>query len=141
MFIEWPDREIKNNASPFIIKVIGNKQYYNVIRNFYSRYKIRNKPVDVTHIHNVNEINDCHILFITEITLEKLEKIIEVTRKSSVLTISDTKGYALKGVLINLFIVENKIRFEINKKAVESSGLVLSYHLLKFAKIVGVVNN
>lgn len=136
MFTEWPDSRTHGNQDSFVIKVIGDKEYYTVIKNFYSRFKIRDKKVEVKYITEVKEIDSCHILFITKVSRKKLNKIVNFTKQNPILTISDTKDYALKGVLINFFIFDDKIRFEVNKEAINRSGLVLSYHLLKFAKIV-----
>lgn len=141
MFTEWPETEEENEEPLFIIKVIGDRQYFKTISKFYTKHKIRNKTVKVSYVDDIKKIKSCHILFITEISPKKLNKIVEFTKETPILTVSDTKGYALSGVLINLFNVDNKIRFEINKKAVDNTGLVLSYHLLKFAKIVSSVRN
>ena len=55
---------------------------------------------------------------------------------STVLTVSDTNGFAHQGVIINLIKVDNKIRFEINPAAAERAGLKISSHLLRLARIV-----
>ncbi|HHJ53866.1 MAG TPA: YfiR family protein, partial [Caldithrix abyssi] len=51
-------------------------------------------------------------------------------------TISDTPGFAKKGVMVNFYDWKGFIRFEINKKAVESSNLKFSSRLLRLARIV-----
>ena len=55
-------------------------------------------------------------------------------------TVSETKNYAKLGVIINFFISNNKVRFEINETAVQLSGLYMNFRLLNLAKIVNPVN-
>ena len=66
----------------------------------------------------------------------KLHKIISLTRDKPILTISDAKGFAKNGDLMDFYTHDNLIRFEVNEKAVRESGLSMSYLLLKVARIV-----
>jgi len=45
-------------------------------------------------------------------------------------------GYAEQGIHINFFVDIERMRFQINHKAVQAAGLEMSYHLLKLAKPV-----
>lgn len=141
LFTEWPSDDFEDENSTFIIKVYENKEFYKIVKKFYSDHKIRERKVEVEFVKNVNEIKNCHALYITKTTLSKLKEILNYTKNKPILTVSDTKGYANQGVIINLVVIKNKVRFEINEKAIAPSGLVLSYHLLKFAKIVDSLNN
>jgi hypothetical protein len=76
------------------------------------------------------------MLFIASSAAEILSEILSNTRDKPILTVSDTNGFAAKGVLINFFLAGDKIKFEINEKAVHESGLVMSYRLLNLARIV-----
>jgi hypothetical protein len=51
------------------------------------------------------------------------------------LTISEIEGFTQSGGIINFYIEESKIRFEINVGAAEKAGLKISSKLLKLAKI------
>ena len=59
--------------------------------------------------------------------------------KKGILTISDTEGFAQKGVLINLYKSGKNIKFEINKKELIDSGFTVSPYLLSLAKIVNFI--
>jgi len=52
------------------------------------------------------------------------------------LTIGDTKGFAQQGVIINFYIKDEKVRFEINVDAAKRANLKISAKLLRLAKIV-----
>ena len=78
----------------------------------------------------------CHILFISSSEEERLAKIIETLKDSSILTVGEVKQFAQRGGIINFIVKENKIRFEINVDAAERAKLKISSKLLKLAIIV-----
>jgi len=138
-FIDWPeDTAQKNSSESFIINVVGNPQFSELLRDIYQTQKIQGKKVSVQDINNHSEIQKPHLLFISHTSDETLNNILELTRDAPILTISDTEGFAEKGVMINFFMPRNqKIRFEINELAFKESELYISYKLLSVAKIVG----
>ncbi len=136
-FIEWPEESAVNDISqPFILGIIGENPFGTILEQIYSQKKIKDKKVEIRYISDKNEIPGCHLLFISKSEKKALSKILSFTREKQILTVSDTKKFAAQGVLINLYIVENKIRFEINELEARDSGLFISYRLLNLAKIV-----
>lgn len=136
-FVEWPEKSaVSDSSQPFILGVIGENPFGSILEQIYSKQKIKDKKVEIRYISDTNEIPGCHLLFISKSKEKALSKILSFTGEKPVLTIGDTKGFADKGVLINLYIDKNKVRFEVNEEAVKKSGLSMSYHLLQVAKIV-----
>jgi hypothetical protein len=52
------------------------------------------------------------------------------------LTVSELPGFASRGGVINFFVENNKVRFEINPATAQSEGLKISSQLLSVGKIV-----
>ncbi len=138
-FIEWPEESAVNDISqPFILGIIGENPFGTILEQIYSQKTIKDKKVEIRYISDKNEIPGCHLLFISKSEKKVLSKILSFTREKPILTVGDTKNFAEQGVLINLYIVENKIRFEINELEARDSGLFISYRLLNLAKIVNL---
>ena len=138
-FVEWPaetfdDKE--DSADFFALGIYGNSPLLPEIRDLYSRQTIKGKKVKILEFNHPNKITDCHALFISKCDDATLKKILIHLDNKPILTISDTDGFAQKGVHINMFKENNMIRFEINADAVQNDGLEVSYMLLKLAKIV-----
>ena len=95
----------------------------------------------VRYITAVDEIGKTNILFISNSENKNLKNILEYTNNKPILTIGESKGFAEKGVLINFYLSENKVRFEINESAVRETGLYMSFRLLSLAKIVNPIDN
>jgi hypothetical protein len=139
-FVEWPESfEITDTSYPFYVAVIGENPFGSILDQVYADQKIKNREVEIQYISTLDEISDCHILFISSSNKKILPEILSRTRDKPILTVSDTNGFAENGVLINFYLDGNKIKFEINERAVHESGLVMSYRLLSLARIVNQV--
>lgn len=139
-FIEWPDSSgVSDTSTPFIVTVIGENPFGSILEEIYAKQKIKNKKVEIRHVSTPDDLADCHILFISSSNKNILPEILSRTMNKPILTISDTEGFAQKKVLINFYLSGNKIKFEINEKAVHESGLAMSYMLLNLARIVNPV--
>jgi hypothetical protein len=139
-FVEWPESfEITDTSYPFYVAVIGENPFGSILDQVYADQKIKNREVEIQYISTPDEITDCHILFISSSNKKILPEILSRTRDKPILTVSDTSGFAENGVLINFYLDGNKIKFEINERAVHESGLVMSYRLLSLARIVNQV--
>ncbi|MDP8206156.1 MAG: YfiR family protein [Candidatus Electryonea clarkiae] len=141
-FIDWPSEStIEDSSSPFILGVIGKNPFGTNLEDIYSSQKIKNRKVEIRYLSNIEEIEACHLLFIGKAKKDIISQIISYTRDKSILTVSDSKGNAKRGVCINFYQDGEKIRFEINQTAVQISGFKMSYKLLKLARIVKPVKS
>jgi len=61
---------------------------------------------------------------------------LKVCGGAEVLTVGDTKGFAELGGIINFVLDNDRVRFEVNRKAAEQAGLKISSKLLIVAKLV-----
>lgn len=141
-FVTWPKEcSMDDPNEPFIISVIGRTPLTDNLEQIYSIQKINNKKVIIKSISNLYEIENSHILVIAETERKNLQNIITLTKNLPVLTISEASTFAEKGVLINFYEENNKLRFEINETAVLQSPLQMSFYLLNSAKIINPVND
>lgn len=137
LFVRWPEQSgINDKSQPFIIGVIGENPLTSVIGKVYAQKKIKNKNVEIRQISRLNQIAGCHVLYISA-SLEKiLSQILNVTKDMPVLTVGDTLGFAEQGVLVNFYVFQNRLHFEINEPAFRRTPLSVSTRLLEIAKIV-----
>ena len=136
-FTEWPEDILSTDTSrPFIVSVFGKSPIDNELDLFFEKQKIKDFNVEVRHIKNIDEIEGSQILFISESVGSKLSDILKYTKNSPILTIADTEGYAEKGVIINLYLEEDQIRFEINYDALTATDLSINYLLLNHARLI-----
>jgi hypothetical protein len=136
-FVQWPVASNKNDSiETFTIAVIGKNIFGQDLEELFSKTKVKNYKVKITYISSVDEIDNCMILFISGSEINDLDKILHYTTGRPILTISDSKGFGLNGVIINMFTDGNYIRYEINRSTLEKSGLKINSLLLNYAVII-----
>jgi hypothetical protein len=72
-------------------------------------------------------------LYISASETSRLGQILEATRHSGTLTVSDIPHFVERGGIIGFVKQQDRIRFEVNRSAAEDSHLTLSSELLKVA--------
>ncbi|GJL78061.1 MAG: hypothetical protein NPINA01_10500 [Nitrospinaceae bacterium] len=136
-FIKWPEKAnlaIENRGLNFCLA--GEDPFGNLLDKFRTKLKKKNRNLVLKPQVTIEEMPQCHILFVSQSEKSRVSQILQRVRGYPVLVIGDTPGFGVKGVGINFYIQGNKIRFEINREALERSGLVASSELLSLAKIV-----
>ncbi|MGE5340743.1 MAG: YfiR family protein [Candidatus Omnitrophota bacterium] len=137
--VEWPEKTgVNDKAKPFVIGVIGSNPFEFYLKDAVSDKKIKDKNVEIIYLSNYNDILKCHVLFITQSCEGDLTKILQLTRTRPILTVSDTKGFSEKGVLIN--ITENETAHRrllvVNEKKLYESQLKVNPRVLAISQII-----
>ena len=78
--------------------------------------EIRNKNVTIQYLTKIDDSINCDVLFVSESYKDDLNDVLLYTKGKPILTIGDTEGFAKEGLIINFYLSEQKIRFEINEK-------------------------
>ena len=134
-FTKYIDWRKYNPTNEFIIDVLGDTPVANSLEEIAKENTVNDKPIVVHVLDNPSQITDCDILFISRNCRFSLDKILPAISKR-VLTISEQPGYAEHGTAFNFIIINNRLKFEANLKAISSAGLKAGSQLLKLARIV-----
>lgn len=136
-FVEWPEEDrVQKGIEPFIIGVIGENSVSRQVAVLYEKQRIKKRPVRLRHIEVVDDAIPCHLVYVTESGSNELTELVSITKDKPILTITDSEGGTEKGALIRLYVDVKKLRFEINERGFQASGLSIDPFLLKVAKIV-----
>lgn len=91
----------------------------------------------VAHPHSGSEaLRQCQILFISASEADSVATLADAARDAGVLTISDIKGGARRGVMLELYVEDKRIAFECNGAVARAAGIGLSSKLLRLARAV-----
>jgi len=134
-FIEWPNGAFASRSDTVNICILGDDPFGTAL-NSIGEETVKDKKIIIKHYNKFIDLKKCHILFICSSEIKQLTEILGTLKGMNILTVSDTKGFAQQGVVINFYIEEDKVRFEINQDAANRSGLKISSKLLSLAKIV-----
>jgi len=135
-FIKWPPAAGNSDPVKFVIGIVGDTPLNDYIETLSSQIIIPEKKIAFKAITDLAQVKECHVLIIGSIDAERLKEILSVTGDLPILSISETEGFAEIGVLINLFKIDNNVKFEINYQSVKRSGLVFSSKLYKLARLI-----
>jgi hypothetical protein len=129
-FVEWPDDAVR---SAFIIGVVGHKDLSEYLEAIVSGEKINNRPIRVRYFRNLNEVDDCNILFLSSTDATMIREGITSMNRRSILTVSDAEDFLQWGGMVRFYTQENKIRIQINASSARAGNLQISSKLLNVA--------
>jgi hypothetical protein len=131
-FIEWSP---SNNGDEFVIGIMGYSPAMKYLQEIAASKSVNGKKIVIKQYYTPEEIRFCHVLFIPKQTTHNLNDILSRVSKGT-LTISEEDGYASMGTALNFVVVNNRLKFESNIRAIDGAGLKASSELLKLAIIV-----
>lgn len=132
-FIEWPTQSYFAADSPMIIGVLGKNDFGDNLAQIINGKEIKGHPLQFKEFESVAEATNCQVLFISKSEQSDFPKIIVQLQGANILTVSDGDNFISAGGMINLVIVDQKIRFQINNDAAKKAGLTISSKLLSLA--------
>ena len=134
-FIEWPkEKEAKKEF--FIITLIDENPFENLLDELYKDKTIHGKAIKIHYVTKIEDILETDILFITLDNQKEVRNVIEYAQKNSILTISEKRGFAQRGGIIQLNFVMQKTHLVINYDASVKSNIKISASLLAIAQDV-----
>jgi hypothetical protein len=138
-FVDWPVQAFPDSSSPIVIGVLGSDPFGAALDDVVRGEMVKGRPLVVRRFQRIEQLTDCHILFVSRSERARLEPIVQTLKGRSILTVSDLEGFAGDGGVIGFVLVDNKIRLRVNLEAARDAGLTLSSKLLRPAQIVGGV--
>lgn len=132
-FVEWPAPSDDGNAIQLCI--LGRNPFGDALAVLDGK-QVGKLSWKISFPTNQSNLRACQVLFIAASESGRLAPLLDTLGDAPILTIGDTDGYAELGVMVNFYIAENKVRFELNSEAASRARLKFSSQLLKLARIV-----
>jgi len=132
-WIQWPPDETNKE---FIIGVMGNSEIYNTLSTWYGGKPKGSKTYVIKKFTNASEVTDCQVLFIEGNKHNEFEGAKSKLMGKETLLITNYIGLGAKGSCINFKLVDEKLRFELNQRAIEESKLKVSSALRTMAIMI-----
>jgi hypothetical protein len=126
-YVEWPAGVFSSNSAPIVIGVLGADDIADQLRSVVER------RVEVRQADERDALDGVQVLFVGQGERAMLSRLVPAAQQRSVLLVTDFDGALDHGSVINLVIVENRMRFEVSLEAAERSALKLSSRMLAVA--------
>lgn len=127
-FVDWPDA---SGDAPWVVGVVGRDPFGNYLEEAVRAKKVNGREVVVRRFARLAEVRDCHVLFIPNTEFRR----VGVAAQPGLLTVGESPGFLDAGGVINFFIEDERVRFEIRPEAARGSGLHISAQLLKLGSV------
>jgi hypothetical protein len=136
-FVEWPQEAFNGSDAPFVIGILGEDPFRSYIDKTVEGEKVNGHSIVIKRFQHVNDIKNCHILFISAKEAGRVKDILSAVQNRSILTVSDMRNFTNAGGMISFFTKDNKIKLMINPAAARAAELNISSKLLRVAEIAG----
>jgi len=134
-FTEWPSNVFAAADSPIVIGTLGSNPFGDFLHETVKNEVVRGRKLVVEHYQKVEEIKNCHILYIGQSEADRLDRDLDLLKGRPVLTISDIENAARRGTMVRFYTQSNKIKLRIYLDEVRAAGLNLSSKVLRVADV------
>lgn len=128
-FLEWPESE----SDKFHIYILGKNSLFEPLEVIAEKQKIFDKYIVVEEINEIKNLTPGSILFIDSKFQKSIKNIVELSSQNHILTVGSFDKAVEQGICINFVIIDDKLKFEINRTAIENAGIKVNSKLLTIA--------
>jgi len=133
-FVEWPQTVFENDSDSIIICIAPNNDPDSDVFFSLNNKTVGGKKIKVRICDNIKDIGDCQILFLDSTNPKFIQDVLRTVKDRSILTVGHIKGFTQEGPIINFFIKDGKLRFEVNLDAARRTGIKLGSQILVSAE-------
>jgi hypothetical protein len=126
-FIEWPATA---GDGPWVIGVLGADPFGEALDQTVSGKIVNGRSVEIRRYSRLGDVKDCNILFISRAALGRTG----IPVQPGLLTVGETPGFLASGGIVNFYLEENRVHFEIRPALARATGLRVSSQLLKLGR-------
>jgi hypothetical protein len=130
-FVIWPQPP----GNTFRLCIIGDSPFGDLLDSLTGK-PVHESILVVEEHKRLETAHECQIAYISKSYKHRLSQVLAALHGRPVLTVSDIESFMARGGMIQLRLVDNRVRFDINTMAADDAGLSISSKLLSLATIV-----
>jgi hypothetical protein len=131
-YIQWP----AEGSGEFVIGIAGNDEMFQTMKAWYNGHKVGSQTCVIRKIERPSDVEDCQVVFLDKSRSGDFDAIQSRVQGKSTLLITDKNGLGQRGSAINFKVVDSKLKFELNQKALESANLRVANALASMAILI-----
>ena len=132
-FVDWPVNAFEGATSPFRVCVFADAAFRRDLEPMLVGESVGGRRVMVSAAPR--DVRGCHVAYFGE-GEERGRQLLPSLRQVPVLTVGEGSRFLEQGGLIAFALEQNRVRFDVNKAALDRTGLVVSSKLLRVARHV-----
>jgi hypothetical protein len=131
-FTEWPAVAL-NSRKTIDICVARPNPFGDTLSHLVANETVRTRQLQVREIASPADVPSCLVLFIPAKSVPQQHELLVAAQKTPVLTVGESTTFFEEGGMINLRLVDGRVRFDVNVGAAERVGVRFSSQLLRLA--------
>lgn len=135
-FVVWPESTFEPTDGHLRICILGKDPFGQILDDNLESKKAAGHPFQIRRNPSKQDIQYCHMLYVTNSRPATLQELSRQKNKGNVLTIGEARKFIQQGGMVQFFVDNQKVRFAVNPDAVKQTELAMSSKLLRLAKIV-----
>ncbi|MGH6928150.1 MAG: YfiR family protein [Dongiaceae bacterium] len=128
---QWP----KARAGNLVICVLGRDPFGAAWESIAGK-PVGDRQLQITALGGAKGLGGCDVLFVGSSERPRWSQIHADLAGRPILTVSEMTGFSRDGGMVTLMNVENRLRFDVNLKAVRDAGLSINTDALEQANAV-----
>ncbi|MGE0158563.1 MAG: YfiR family protein [Gemmatimonadales bacterium] len=130
-FVDWPESALEGRDR-FEICVAADSDFLRRLQDLVADSEFEGRSVTVRAV-GTRDLAGCHVLFVSAAEDNRVGSFIQAVAGLPVLTVSDAPGFLDESGMIELRVIDRRIRFAVNAAAASQAGLRSSAQLLELA--------
>jgi hypothetical protein len=130
-FVEWPAEAVEGRTTLDICVLGPTTPFGNVLDELVAGEALGGRALNARLVTPRN-LDTCHVLFLPDGS-DARRTVLRSVANRPVLTISDADRFLDEGGMVQLRLLDDRVRFEVDLSAAERAGLRLSAQLLRLA--------
>jgi hypothetical protein len=130
-FVTWP----KPIGDRFRLCVIGSNPFAEQLDPLIGR-SVHESILVIDQYDSTDDLHDCHLAYISPSLQPNLAQVLARLAGQPILTVSDITAFTDAGGMIELKVLDNHVRFDVNTEAADTAGLSISSKLLSLSSPV-----
>ena len=128
-FVEWP--MAGNDRRPLSLCLSPTHPFGQNVQASVSGQP-RAKQINVRELRDHESVRNCDVVYVAPADLSLLDEVANLP----ILTVGDQPNFCQRGGIINLLVLDGRVRFEIDLSRARRSGLKMDSQLLRLASKV-----
>lgn len=134
-FVDWPATSLTGRQA-LDVCVAAPAAFGVDLRALVAGESVKGRPLVVRDVRSDAQIDACHVLFMPAAPKGERRALLSRASSRPILTVGDDPEFLKEGGIVDLRLVDGRMRFDINVEAARQSGLRISSQLLQLAASV-----
>ena len=135
-FIDWPSAAFPDAAAPFTVCLFAGDDFRREVETMMTGEQVHGRRVALASPQDADDLKGCHLVYFSREHGDRASRRLTAVREAPVLTVGEGRRFLDQGGLIAFSIDNDRVRFDISKRAAERAGLNISAKLLRVARSV-----